>query len=104
MELIRLKNMLDKAGIKYEYNHLTFEEAIGKPLDLGLYENSNAECLKYIQNQLVILNNDDKELVSCISQFGSYGCKYDLIELYDYKSDPIGFLKAEDAFEIIKLF
>lgn len=60
------------------------------------------ECDLDTRNQILIRCKDEPELrISCICHWGSYGASKGLIEFYDFNNDPVGFLTADKAFELI---
>ena len=79
-EMDKLQKWLDDNGIKYER---IIEER--PPLR---------------RNQILI--ETDYKKLSFICQWGSYGYYQELIEMYDFQNEPIGFLTAEECINKIK--
>lgn len=101
-ELDKLIEMLDKDNICYIHEQIKFTDVHYEPTTFSslLYGN-DAECLKYFINKVGVYSNGE-EVISCICQMGSYGCDYNLIEAWDFSSDPVGYLKAKEAYAMIK--
>mgnify|MGYP004686827223 CR=1 FL=1 len=49
-----------------------------------------------------IIVNYDGIYVSIIEHFGSYGAQENLLEMWDYHSDPVGWMTAEDCLKKIE--
>lgn len=102
-ELDKLRYMLDKAKIPYDYIKKEFPSSITE--QYPEYYNGNN---RYLRNQIIYgANNDLTEWkIDGICQMGSYGAKEGLIETCgplgtDAEGDPL-VLHAEDVFQIIK--
>ena len=92
-EILRLKAMLEKEKIPFEY--------IDKSLDLLIAEKSY---------EIIIFSKDfESELCDAVQDFASYGSKKDLIEIRgglteeEQKNDSVlGWLSAEEVFKRFK--
>lgn len=121
-ELDKLRNMLDEKEIPYNsYKKLAEDKDIIKLWDnilkheeetrkllLGLDVKPKCNVKKYEINQVIICN--ETKMISFISQLGSYGWQYGLIEamVFDISSEsndePIPSLTAELAFQMVEEF
>ena len=75
-EIYRLKDKLQKRKIPFEFQK------------------------KFDGFQIIV--NYDGIYVSIIEHFGSYGAQTNLLEMWDYHSDPVGWMTAEDCLEKIE--
>lgn len=94
MEIHRLHEMLTEAGIEHEFRDRTppgMKDPIAR-INWGW--------------QVVINKPSGVQLLSAIEGYGSYGFgldgEHDLIEFWDFKGDPEGWLTAEEVFRRIK--
>lgn len=120
-EIFKLKDMLDKANIEYEFydrfeherEQALKEENIPKEV-IEFYKKNEAYQI-IIRNKEVSLEDckgdigeyeSFSRLVSVIQSFASYGENLDLLEIMglveDNDSDVEGFLKAEEVFRRIE--
>lgn len=98
-EIFKLKVMLDKANIPYEFYDRSF-------IDYKDYS------LKYPHYQIIIYNPNDKDrgrLISVVEGWGTYGENQDLLEIMgcltekEVLGDSVkGYLTAQNVFRRIK--
>lgn len=97
-EIFKLKVMLDKANIPYEFLDRSFID----------YENHK---LKYPSYQLIVYepNGERTRLISVIQGYGTFGQEKDLLEIMgcltakEEKEDSVrGYLTAQEVFKRIK--
>ena len=81
-EMSKLRKMLSDAGIEHEYELL--DEEFGYCIKVPDYES----CA-------------NGEGYSVTSHLASYGGKQGLLEVWERGKDPVGYLAAEEAFEMI---
>lgn len=91
-EMDKLAELLEKDGIAFERFH--------DPTKVPDYRLPMKEIEQELRNQIII-KNKMKEL-SFICHLGSYGVEQGLIEFYDYESEPVGYLTANECMEIVK--
>ena len=91
LEIIKLKNMLDEAGIPYEFT----DEFFGKFMKPSY--------------QIVINGNDGKKLCDVIYHYGSYGYDQNLLEIMGALTEEeseddsvLGYLTAKEVFKRFK--
>ena len=103
MEIHRLHDMLTEAGIEHEWRDRT------PPGYKEVEEMTPPEERTHLNWgwQVMIWDLSGKKLFSAIEDYGSYGYGLygeagDLIEIWDFKDDPQGYLTAEEVFRRIK--
>lgn len=75
-EIYRLKDKLQKKKIPFEFQK------------------------KFDGFQIIV--NYDGIYVSIVEHFGSYGAQTNLLEMWDYHNDPVGWMTAEECLEKIE--
>lgn len=95
-EIFKLKVLLDKANIQYEFFDRSFI-------------NYDEHSLQYPFYQIIVYKNNGDRLISVIEGHGSYGEHLDLLEIQgcltkkEEKEDSVkGYLKAEEVYKRIK--
>ena len=91
-EMQKFKEMLEASKIYFEYFH--------DPTKVPDYRLPLKDIEQELRNQIVIKKG--KTELSFICHIGSYGVEQGLIEFYDYKSEPVGYLTADECMEIVK--
>lgn len=104
LEIDRLREMLDGAGVKYE--SIVEESIFEGLLEHGYMFDLYGEAAKYMRNQVIYGRNPDAEIdswkIDAIQQYGSYGAKQGYIEAY---GELVGWeptiMTAREVFDII---
>lgn len=91
-EMDKLAELLEKDGVAFERFH--------DPTKVPDYVLPNKDVERELRNQIVI--KQGKTELSFICHLGSYGVDQGLIEFYDFKSEPVGYLTANECMEIVK--
>lgn len=91
-EMDKLAELLGNKGIAFERFH--------DPTKVPDYVLPNKDVERELRNQIVIKSG--KTELSFICHLGSYGVDQGLIEFYDFKSEPVGYLTADECMEIVK--
>lgn len=91
-EMDKLAELLEKDGVAFERFH--------DPTKVPDYVLPNKDVERELRNQIVI--KQGKTELSFICHLGSYGVDQGLIECYDFKSEPVGYLTANECMEIVK--
>lgn len=91
-QINRLRYLLSMNGIGYE----TYFDEWPKYLDNIRKRHQNTEW-----RDQVVIRVHGEPVVRAVCQYGSYGSESGLIECYDFKSDPVGWMTAEEAFDFI---
>lgn len=105
MEIHKLHEMLTEAGIEHEFRdrtppgvkHLIVDDLVENPTPIARIEWGWQVC---------ICDPSGEPIFSAVEGFGTYGYgldgEHDLIESWDFKNDPEGWLTAEEVFKRIK--
>lgn len=97
-EILRLKEMLEKAGIPFEFtdNHFGY---FGEKYKRGIFYPAYS----------IIISKNGKRLCDAIEHYGSYGQERDLLEIMggltaeeQKRDDVLGYLTAEEVFKRFK--
>ncbi len=99
-ELHRLKDMLEEAGIPFEY-----QADYLMPKDLsGLSDETIRTLLPLIKGDRIAYPNDEHVVFSAIEDVFSYGAADDRLECMSklIGDDPLGDFTAEEAFAMIE--
>lgn len=91
-EMDKLAELLEKEGIAFERFH--------DPTKVPSYILPNKDIEREMRNQIII--KQGKTELSFICHLGSYGVEQGLIEFYDFRTEPVGYLTAEECMEIVK--
>lgn len=91
-EMDKLAELLENKGIVFERFH--------DPTKVPDYVLPNKDVERELRNQIVI--KQGKTVLSFICHLGSYGVDQGLIEFFDFKSEPVGYLTAEECIKIVK--
>lgn len=93
-----MKSEMDKFAELLENEKIDFER-FHDPIEVPTYTFPGKEKAE-LRNQIII--RDKMKKLSFICHIGSYGVEKGLIEFYDFKEEPVGYLTAEECLKIVK--